>query len=69
MTTKKSPRLNKQDLELIAKGLNHLKNFHREDKDRDLKTYNDIEADNIIDLAMRLDLDGDHFNYEGRNEE
>lgn len=62
-------RLSRDDKELIAKALNHLKNFHREiTGSNDLVEYNKIQADSIIELAIRLKLDGDYFDYEGREE-
>lgn len=55
--------LNRDDKELIAKGLNHLKVFHQRADTAELKEYDEIQIDDINALAKRLKLDNDYFNY------
>ena len=56
--------LTRTDLELLAKALNHLKNFHLECDDEQLREYDRLEVENINSLAKRMKLDPDYFSFE-----
>ena len=63
-------KLNREELCLLAKGLNHTKDYYRNAikhmKDVGLEySYENIELDNLEALADKLGLDGDYFTYGG----
>jgi hypothetical protein len=61
-------KFNKEELRLLAKGLNHLKDYYRNAHEH-MKTlgvspdFESIELGEVEVLAEKLKLDGDYFNY------
>ena len=61
-------KLNKEELRLLAKGLNHLKDYYR-NAYKHMKMlgvspeFESIELGEVEVLAEKLKLDGDYFNY------